>query len=131
MCAVPGYFLFCMCLLVLVQSFIVSGYSSSILTTIERRYGLWSSELGLIISSYDITSVIAGILVSYFGDAHNRARWLSRGAILICLGSVGFSLPHFIGPVLQLDGYYNVTDAVGLCNVTRVRHQARIRGGGG
>lgn len=56
--AVPVSYLICICSLVFIQSLVVSGYSSGILTTIEKRYDLWSRELGYIISSYDITTMV-------------------------------------------------------------------------
>ena len=93
----PVSYLVCLSGLVLVHSLLASGYISSILTTIERRYNLNSVELGIIVSSYDVTSMIFGVLVSYWGDKRNRAKIISRGGALLALGSLVFSLPYFIG----------------------------------
>ena len=95
--AKPICYLLCICSLVFIQSMVVSGYTSGILTTIEKRYELSGSELGLVISSYDIASLTAAIVVSYYGDQRNRPSWLGRGALLICLGCVLYSLPYVIG----------------------------------
>ena len=93
----PISYLICLSALVLVHSLLASGYISSILTTIERRYNLNSVELGIIVSSYDVTSMIFGVFVSYWGDKRNRAKVISKGGALVALGSLVFSLPYFIG----------------------------------
>ncbi len=116
----PVTYLVCICALVFIQSMVVSGYSSGILTTIEQRYGLSGSELGLVISSYDIASLTAGIIVSYYGDQRNRATWLGRGALIICLGSVVFSLPYFAGNTYVMESSLNTTVAgSNVCNSTQ------------
>ena len=96
-CARPMSYLFCISWLVFAQSLLVSGYTSSIVTTLERRYDLQSSQMGFMISSYDIIATFAVLLVSYFGDRYNRARCLGFGALLISLGAMVFSLPQWFG----------------------------------
>ena len=117
--AKPTCYLICICSLVFVQSMVVSGYSSGILTTIEKRYELSGSELGLVISSYDIASLTAAVVVSYYGDQRNRATWLGRGALLICLGSIAFSLPYFFGGKYVIPSSLNSTiSGSNVCNAT-------------
>ena len=118
--AKPVTYLICISGLVLTQSLMVAGYTNSILTTIERRYNLWSKETGIIVSSYDVTCMIAVILVSYFGDKYNRPSWMGRAAMFMCIGSFLFTLPHFIGGRYAGAKYYNETQAdVNLCNSTK------------
>ena len=95
-CLRPSCFLIFISLLGLFQTMVVTGYSSAILTTIEVRYDFWGSELGLIVSSYDFASTIAGVFVSYYGDRYCRPTWLSRGAFVMCIGSLLWTLPFFI-----------------------------------
>ena len=115
--AKPVTYLVCISLIVLTQSLMVAGYTSSIVTTLERRYNLRSSESGLIISSYDITCMIAVILVSYYGDRHNRPKWIGRGAVVMAVGAILFTLPHFFGGKYTGAKTYNETEAdVNLCN---------------
>ena len=112
----------CISAVVFVQSMLVSGYTGSIITTIETRYDLWSRDIGVVMSSYDVASMVAVIVVSYYGDAHNRARWIGRGIIVMSIGAVMFALPHFVGGRYVVDATYNDTESdVNLCNSTKNR----------
>ena len=122
-CAKPVTYLICISAIVLVQSMLVSGYTGSIITTIEKRYNLWSRDTGFVMSSYDIMSMVAVIVISYYGDQYNRAKWIGRGIIVMSLGAVLFALPHFVGGRYTVDAAYNETEMdVNLCNSTKNRN---------
>ena len=106
-CAKPTTFLIGISLLVLVQSMLVSGYTSGIITTIERRFDLSSTEAGVVISSYEFTCMFATVFISYFGDKYNRAKLIGRGAIFIAIGAVIFTLPHFLGGTYEVKSSNN------------------------
>lgn len=91
----PRYLLLCLCGASFIQGMIVNGLISVVISTLEKRYSLSSSESGLISSSYDIMSAISLIPISYFGGIGVKSRYISLGLLSIAAGSFTFSLPHF------------------------------------
>lgn len=84
------------------QGFTVYGLVSVVITSIERRFDLSSSQSGLIASCFDIASCICLPFVSYFGGNGHKPRWLGWGIGIMGLGSVVFALPHFTTPSYQV-----------------------------
>ncbi|CAF3329645.1 unnamed protein product [Rotaria socialis] len=89
-------YLILLCLIVLSQSMISSGYIGSIVSSLERYYGFSTSRLGVAFSSYDIMGVFSIPLISYFGSQNNRPRIVAFGAVLFAIGNILFILPYFI-----------------------------------
>ncbi|CAF0934080.1 unnamed protein product [Rotaria sordida] len=89
-------YLILLCLIVLSQSMISSGYIGSIVSSLERYYGFSTSRLGVAFSSYDIMGVLSIPLISYFGSQNNRPRIVAFGALLFGIGNILFILPYFI-----------------------------------
>ncbi|KAL3892416.1 hypothetical protein ACJMK2_004626 [Sinanodonta woodiana] len=79
----------------MLQGFVVNGINNVNTSTIERRFHLPSSQVGIISSSYDLSAAILGILISYYGSGRNKARWLWIFAVVMGMGSFIMSLPHF------------------------------------
>jgi organic anion transporter 4A len=46
---------------------VVNGFVNVVISTLERRFGLLSTQTGIIAGSYDIGSMISVIPITYFG----------------------------------------------------------------
>ncbi|XP_055710573.1 solute carrier organic anion transporter family member 4A1 [Phlebotomus papatasi] len=103
----PKWALFWLCWAGAVQGLVVNGFINVVITTIERRFGLKSSQTGLVASGYDIASFLCLVPVTYFGGraGASKPKWIGLGVVLMALGSFTFSLPHF------LVGHYRATGA--------------------
>lgn len=95
-----------------VQGMVVNGFVNVVISNIERRYDLSSTESGTIASCYDIASVLCLIPISYFGGLGRKPRYLGIGVLVIGIGSFVFSLPHF------LSGEYNYVSTRNVCSGT-------------
>nr|XP_039263611.1 solute carrier organic anion transporter family member 5A1-like [Styela clava] len=73
----------------------------------SNRYDLRSTESGLIVSSFDIGSLLVVVFISYFGGKGHRTRWVGIGAIVVAMGSVLFATPQFIAAPYELPGTTN------------------------
>jgi len=85
------------------QGMVVNGFVNVVISNIEKRYDLSSTESGTIASCYDIASVLCLIPVSYFGGIGVKPRYLGIGVLVMGIGSLVFTLPHFLSDVYTLD----------------------------
>ena len=81
--------------------FVVNGINNVNTTTIERRFNLPSSQVGLISSAYDISAGILVIPITYFGNFGHQPRILAGGAASLAIGSFIMSIPHFASGVYE------------------------------
>ena len=91
------------CLLVTLNQALSSGYFNSVITTIEKRFDIPSRMTGLIASTFEIGNLITVIFVSYFGTHRHIPVWIGKGIIVTGLGSLIFSLAHFVPQDNPLD----------------------------
>ncbi|XP_039271821.2 solute carrier organic anion transporter family member 4C1-like [Styela clava] len=90
------------------QGLLVNGYMNVILTTLERRFRLQSSETGLIVVSYDIAYFVLCLFVTFYGNRAHRPRLLAIGSIFFGVGCLIFAIPHFTTGRYVYEG--NVSD---------------------
>lgn len=90
---------------------VVNGFVNVVISTIERRFEITSTESGTIASCYDIASVICLIPISYFGGRGLKPLYVGVGIFVLALGSFTFSLPHFTTSVYKVSNSEEV-----LCN---------------
>lgn len=90
---------------------LVNGCINVVITTIEKRFSLRSSQTGLVASGYDIASFACLVPVTYFGGraGASKPRWIGIGIALMGLGSLVFALPHIlVGPYRATNAESNV-----------------------
>ncbi|XP_033825571.1 solute carrier organic anion transporter family member 4A1-like [Periophthalmus magnuspinnatus] len=98
----PRWVLFFLSVASFLQGLIINGLINTVVTSIERRFDLSSSQTGLIVSSYDIAACVCLAFASYFGGNGHKPRWLGWGIMIMGLGSLVFALPHFTTPAYQV-----------------------------
>ncbi|XP_064597041.1 solute carrier organic anion transporter family member 4A1-like [Liolophura sinensis] len=96
------WMLFWLCLAGAIQGMVVNGFINVVISNIERRFDLSSTETGTIASCYDIASVLCLIPVSYFGGLGHKPRYLGIGILILGLGSFIFALPHFTSGIYEV-----------------------------
>ncbi|KAK6492775.1 solute carrier organic anion transporter family member 3A1-like [Huso huso] len=82
--------------LILSANSIGNAYLISMLSTLEKRFSLRTTELGLIASGFEIGNLLVILLVSYFGGKGHRPRLIGCGGIIMALGSLLCALPEFV-----------------------------------
>ncbi|XP_035732856.1 solute carrier organic anion transporter family member 4A1-like isoform X3 [Vespa mandarinia] len=90
--------LFWLCWAGAMQGMVVNGFVNVVITTIERRFGLRSSQTGLIAGGYDIASFLLLVPVSYLGGRSkaSKPRYIGVGVLVLGLGSLLFASPHYL-----------------------------------
>lgn len=93
----PKFALVCLCIAAVVQGMI---FTNVVISTIEKRFGWDSTQSGIIAGSYDIGSFLSVIPVTYFGGRKgaSKPKFIAFGLLLMGIGSVIFSSPHFFSP---------------------------------
>ncbi|CAI8032338.1 Solute carrier organic anion transporter family member 4A1 [Geodia barretti] len=90
------FFTFLLCLFATIEGALVSGFTSVVLSTLERRYGFSSTATGAIASTFDVAVLVSVVFISYFGGRGHKPRWLGASLIIQATGSFIFSLPQFV-----------------------------------
>ncbi|KAL0268937.1 UNVERIFIED_CONTAM: hypothetical protein PYX00_010711 [Menopon gallinae] len=108
----PKWTLFWLCWASAMQGMVVNGFVNVVITTIERRFGLRSSETGLVAGGYDIASFLCLVPITYFGGRRDasKPKWIGYGILFMALGSFVFALPHFMVPA-----YRGVEKTIAVC----------------
>jgi len=106
------WFLLFLALSAFFQSMVVNGLFGVTISTIERRFGLSSSQTAWIIASYEIAGVPALLIIGYLGSTLRRPVWIGAGLIMLGVGFGVYSIPHFAAPPYR---YVESGDSSNLC----------------
>lgn len=71
-------------------------YFVGCISTMEKRYAYDTRKSGLIMIADEISPILLGVIVGYFGGLTHRPRLLSFGMLIGALGSFVFALPYFL-----------------------------------
>ncbi|XP_038051582.1 solute carrier organic anion transporter family member 3A1-like [Patiria miniata] len=71
-------------------------YVAGVISTIEKRFQLKSSESALLLSFNDVSSLSGVLFVAHFGGRSHRPRIIGISCLLVALGSFLNALPQFI-----------------------------------
>lgn len=109
----PLFFVLMLCLGAFTQGFVVTGITFSSITSLEKQFGLKSTEPGLYSTSYDAAYGICCLFVGYFGHVH-KPKWIGLGMILMTVASFIYTLPKYMygSYIAKLDIVQDV------CNIT-------------
>ncbi|CAK8676075.1 unnamed protein product [Clavelina lepadiformis] len=83
-------------------------YTSSVLNYIAKAFNIPNTMASFIPASYQISSMVVLIPVSFFGGKWNRPRAIGVGVMVMAVGLACCALPHFISPASKLS---NVTES--------------------
>ncbi|KAI8494912.1 sodium-independent organic anion transmembrane transporter [Branchiostoma belcheri] len=90
-----------LCCAIFAQAMLVNGFARSVVTTLERRFGLSSTDLGSVLVANDVANLLAAIPIGYL-CAKNKPRWLGCGMVVMALGAFIFALPQFVADPRQM-----------------------------
>jgi len=75
-----------------------NGLVGATISTVERRFGLHSSQSAWIAASYEIAGAPAVLIIGYLGSSLRRPVWIGGGLIMLGIGFGVYSIPHFAAP---------------------------------
>ncbi len=73
-------------LLSLYSHYLTLGFTSVVLSSIERRYGFSSTAAGAIAATFDASVLVSVLFISYFGGRGHKPRWLGVSLIIQGVG---------------------------------------------
>ncbi|XP_071804679.1 solute carrier organic anion transporter family member 1B3-like [Asterias amurensis] len=92
----PYLFVFWLSLVCFVLSASFSATGGGILSTIEKRFQLKTSQMAPFIICNDIVSIVLVLFVAHFGHKSHRPRFIGVGGVIIGVGFLLCTLPQFI-----------------------------------
>lgn len=75
-----------------------SGYTSSQITTMEKRFAIGSTVLGITNSFFEVGYISCVMIVSYLGAKGRVPLWIACGLFAMSCGAFLFSTPQFLFP---------------------------------
>ncbi|EDV20902.1 uncharacterized protein TRIADDRAFT_31000 [Trichoplax adhaerens] len=90
----------------LFYGFITTGYDASIVSTIQKGFGLSSADIGGTTVCYSIAQSVFGIIISHKAAHSHKGKWLGLTGLITAAGCIVYILPHLVTPSYStLDSY--------------------------
>ena len=93
-CGVPFFTINAGCMLLLWMVGVV--YTGAVVRTLERRFGLRSMQMGVVMACGDIVHMSIVVFVGYFGRHGHKPRIMSVMALFAAVGNALMVLPHWL-----------------------------------
>ncbi|XP_072029658.1 solute carrier organic anion transporter family member 2A1-like isoform X2 [Amphiura filiformis] len=105
---------------IFILSLSVAGYLAGVVSTLERRFQLKSSEVGAISTVSSSVSLALVVFVAYYGQTRHRPRIIAFGALLTGVGTLMMSFPQFLYSTPPFLATSNSTENIKmtLCHLT-------------
>jgi len=95
-------FLILLCIAAFGCSMALDGLIGVTTSTLERRYQFPSSKSSWIKPASQVAGLPIQLFVGYVGSSVKRPVWIGVGLVILALGSVVYTLPHFIAPAYDV-----------------------------
>ncbi|XP_055331963.1 solute carrier organic anion transporter family member 74D-like [Paramacrobiotus metropolitanus] len=89
-----------------------NAYSSSVIQSMERRFGFSSKLIGLILSVNDISQIVVALLTAYFGGSGHRPRLIMIGGLLLGIAVMLHAAPEVLFPSRRTIGRSKTAETV-------------------
>nr|CAD7439025.1 unnamed protein product [Timema bartmani] len=93
--ATTRWFLVVYTFLGVVQSMSFS-YTSSTITTLEKRFKIPSKIIGVLMSGNEVSQICLSLIMAYYGGKGSRPLWISWGVMFSALSCYILVLPHVL-----------------------------------
>ena len=94
--------------------FIATGYDSSIISTLQKGFGLTSTDISGTGVPYSVSQCVFGMIISHRASSSHKGKWLGFTGFITAIGCVIYVLPHFIIPeysiLTSVGNYDNQSD---------------------
>ena len=85
------------------------GLNSVVVSSLETRYKFSSLQVGMIQSTFDITTFVTVVFISYFGGNNHKPKWLGAGVFILGIGALLYASPQFITGAYDVGKDANLT----------------------